>query len=593
MRQFQFGYKGRDSLMRELRKISQWSKTKIISNMVFQVFTTTPDEKAIDDIMKCIRKELPDALVFGCSTNGQIINGELSSRTIAITCTVFEFPTTRVKILQYDLSTENEVEVTDSVLRALDDNPWVSAVELLVTIRGMSMTGFSDRLRAAKKEIAIYGGGAFNGDMNEDTACVFSSEAGYAEHGVIFVLMGGEDLHVNTTYITGWKPLGRPLEITKVKGSVLYEIENRPAYETYYRYLNIENDDDFFSNTLEFPFIFEHNGIDLLRAPTASLPDGSLMMTSDMYEGDLARISYGDPETILREVAKNIRQLNDFAPEVIKLYSCGARRTFWGADVSRETSPFQLIAPTSGFFTSGEFLRTNEHLNQHNVTLVVGALREGNIPGQREQLSLDDTGIKFSGRVSMVNRLATFIQAATEELEKANQQLGMAAISDGMTRLFNRMEIQRRITETVKQEEQAKSAGKDGNPISLIMMDVDDFKKVNDTYGHAEGDQVLISLANMLNRVIGSDAAGCVAGRWGGEEFMVLMPGYTKDAAAKIAEIMRQEFSGIKFELCGNQSMSLGVTEYIPGEDADVLCMRVDDALYKAKKSGKNCVITG
>ena len=181
-------------------------------------------------------------------------------------------------------------------------------------------------------------------------------------------------------------------------------------------------------------------------------------MTSDMREGDTARISYGDPETILREVANGIRRLNRFAPEVIKLYSCGARRTFWGPEVSRETAPFQYLAPTSGFFTSGEFLRTNGHLNQHNVTLVVGALREGDAPEDRKPLSMEDAGMSFSGRVSMVNRLATFIQAATEELEAANRSLSLMAISDGMTRLFNRMEIQRRISAQV--EEQAE-------PISL------------------------------------------------------------------------------------------------------------------------------
>ncbi len=595
MRQFQFSYKGKDALIRELRKLMQWSRTKIYSQMVFQVFSDVIDREEIEKVMDIITWEMPEALVFGCSTNGHILNGDVCTQAIAITCTVFEYPTSRVQLLQYDLTAENESYVTSDVLRILNENPWVTAIELLVTIRGMSMTNFSDQLSEAQRDIAIYGGGAFNGDMNNDTACVFTNIYGYADRGVIFVLMGGEDLHVSTTYITGWKPLGRELEITKVKGSILYEIEGRPAYDTYYRYLNIENDENFFSNTLEFPFIFDHNGIQLLRAPTASLENGALMMTSDMCEGDMARISYGDPETILREVADGVKTLNRFAPEVIKLYSCGARRVFWGADVSRETTPFQLLAPTSGFFTSGEFLRTKGHLNQHNVTLVVGALREGDIPEVKDTPELAEVGMEFSGQVSMVNRLATFIQAATEELEAANRQLGQAAISDGMTRLYNRMEIQRRINERVNQVNDAGAEGKAaGNigKVSLVMMDVDDFKKVNDTYGHKEGDQVLIQLATMLKRVIDRKAPGCVAGRWGGEEFMVLLPGIDVNKAAEVAEVFRTEFNRIEFELCGHQTMSLGVTEHKVGESADTFTMRVDDALYKAKRSGKNCVVT-
>ena len=596
MRQFQFSFKGKEMLVRELRKLSQWSKTKIYSHMLFQVFTEIIDREQIEEIMDVITGEIPDALVFGCSTNGHIINGDLCSKPIAITCTVFEYPTTRIQLLQYELTQKNEAFVTSDVLRIINENQWVTAIELLVTIRGMSMTNFSDRLREARRDIAIYGGGAFNGDMNDDAACVFTNVAGYAEKGVIFVLMGGEDLHVTTTYITGWKPLGRDLEITRVKGSILYEIEGRPAYDTYYRYLNIENDENFFSNTLEFPFVFDHNGIQLLRAPTASLDNGALMMTSDMYEGDLARISYGDPETILREVAEGVKMLNRFSPEVIKIYSCGARRVFWGADVSRETAPFQLLAPTSGFFTSGEFLRTRGYLNQHNVTLVVGALREGEASEVKEMPELAGAGMEFSGQVSMVNRLATFIQAATEELEAANRQLSQAAISDGMTRLYNRMEIQRRISESARMVMEAVEASdKEGMVVvgkaALVMMDVDDFKKVNDTYGHKEGDQVLIQLANMLKRIIDIKAPGCAAGRWGGEEFMVLLQNYDVDKAAEIAELFRTEFAKIEFELCGHQSVSLGVTELIPGESADTFTMRVDGALYEAKRSGKNCVV--
>ena len=178
MRQFQFGYRGRDQFLQELRKIRQWSKTKILSRMVFQVFTETPDRDEVEGILKLIEQELPEALVFGCSTNGHIINGNLSQRMIAVTCTVFEYPTSRVQIRQYDLNQENEAEVTSSILKVLEENPWVSAIELLVTIRGMSMTGFSDQLREARRDIAIFGGGAFNADMNEDTACVFSNVAG-------------------------------------------------------------------------------------------------------------------------------------------------------------------------------------------------------------------------------------------------------------------------------------------------------------------------------------------------------------------------------------------------------------------------------
>ena len=127
--------------------------------------------------------------------------------------------------------------------------------------------------------------------------------------------------------------------------------------------------------------------------------------------------------------------------------------------------------------------------------------------------------------------------------------------------------------------------------ISLIMMDLDDFKKVNDSYGHKEGDNVLIGLANVLRNTLNDYEIAGDIGRWGGEEFMVLLPDISKEKAHKIAEKLLENLVAIDFPLAGHQTMSLGVTEYKNGEDVDILTMRVDGALYDAKGKGKNQVI--
>ena len=127
--------------------------------------------------------------------------------------------------------------------------------------------------------------------------------------------------------------------------------------------------------------------------------------------------------------------------------------------------------------------------------------------------------------------------------------------------------------------------------ISLIMMDIDDFKSVNDNYGHKEGDNVLIGLADMLRKIVEEHAPDASVGRWGGEEFMVLLPETNLEGALRIAELFRVNFSAIGFPLAGHRTMSLGVTEMVAGEDADLACMRVDDALYEAKHAGKNRVV--
>ena len=591
MKQFQFNYENEDHLISNLKRIKQWCNSTVTSGVLFQIYTEVLSSPKIQGICAMIEKELPDALYMGASTNGNILMGDKSKKPISIVCTVYEYPSTKIKMLQFPLDEQKAKGVVQKLLDFVGENPWVKSITTYTTMRGMSMTQYCNDLGFLPNNIVFCGGGAISEDINENEAFVFSSAGSISDHSAVFLLTGGDDYYVKAIHVTGWKPLGRYLKVTKASGPILYELDGKPAYETYYKYLNIKNDENFFTNTLEFPFLYELNGMDILRAPIASNSDGSIVMTADIAEDVHARIAYGDPWTILESVYDAAVSFQDFIPQTFTVFSCAGRRTFWGDDkVGNETNPFQSIAPTSGFYTSGEFLRNGEFVNQHNVTLVIEAQREGDITGL-EIPQVDMNTDEFSGKVSMINRLATFIQASTEELEEANRMLGKAAITDGLTKLFNRGEIQRRISEVTKSSASKGSHGRVPLGASLIMMDLDNFKKVNDNYGHKEGDIVLKKLADMLKRVIDDTCPESFIGRWGGEEFMVLLPNANIQKAASVAEAFRINFSSLEFPNAPCQTLSLGVTEMIAGETSDIACMRVDDALYEAKRTGKNKVV--
>lgn len=583
MKQFQFGYKTYEQFRNELTKIRQWQNARIVSKIVLQVYSVELESSVFRKMFAAIDEILPDAIYLGCSTNGNIIDGKIAKSDIVIVCTIFEYPSTHVQILQYDFKDFDSAEMANQLNAVVSHNPWVTAIEFLVTIRGKSMTTFCDRMSNIREDVVLFGGGAFAPDLSSSKACVYSNEHGYSNDGAIFMLLGGEDFHIETLYIAGWKPLGRVFRVTAADGCILKELDYKPAYDAYYKYLSIKNDENFFYNTLEFPFLYQHNGIDLLRAPVASNADGSLVMTSDMDEDVNARIAYGDPWTILESVHQGGERIRAFQPEIIHIYSCAARKTFWGTDeVSKETLPFQTIAPTSGFFTSGEFLRTGKYLNQHNVTLVIAAMREGEKSCKPKTFEMQKE--VFSGKVSMINRLATFIEAATEELEEANRKLALSVITDGMTQLLNRSEITRLIRCAVKQKSK-----KEIN-LCLVMLDIDDFKRVNDTCGHKEGDNVIIALSDIL-RETAKTQENISAGRWGGEEFMLLFQDYPTDDVQAIAECIRREFSETAFEKSEPKTVSIGIVTIQNAETPDAACIRVDNALYEAKKSGKNKIV--
>lgn len=587
MKQFEIAYAGADAFRTEMRTLYSHFGKNGNTNLFFQIYSTILEEQPIRELCSVLEEVFPDAPYMGCSTSGNIVDCQVSGEMTVI-CTVFEDQDTQVKVLQYDTDAAPILEITSQIIEETERNPWVKAVELYCTIPENSTTNFCVGLKNIRPDIQIFGGISCSQDITSSDSVVFSKDGGYATKSVVLVLYGGNRFYVESMKITGWKPLGRKFYITKSEGSVLQELDGYPAYQIYQKYLKIQNDENFFYHTLEFPMFYEHNGTTILRVPVASNPDDSITMSSDMDVGSVVRISYGDPATILDSIKAAGVEIQDFQPDLLHIFSCAARRTFWTTEEpAYEISPLEEIAPSSGFFSHGEFLRTKGNLNQHNVTLVIAAMREGEKETDYEKNIVQ---AKSLTKIPLASRLANFISATSLELEEMNQQLAdmneqlrQSSMTDGLTGLFNRKEIQFRIGAGLDYIEK--------RDLSVIMLDIDNFKQVNDTYGHQEGDNVIIGLARILqdSQVLGVSSFS--AGRWGGEEFMLLLPECNIRYAAEIAERIRQCFAQTAFEQAPHQTVSIGVSQAREEDTLDTLCVRVDEALYDAKQTGKNKVV--
>lgn len=586
MRQTHFAYRNKESFAEELQAFIK-EHAAGSGPRLFQIYSEVLDPAVIADVTGTIEECFPDTPYFGCSTSGNIIDCELSEN-ITVVCTDFELSTTKYEIFQYDMEKLSVDEITAQIVEETRKNSWVKAVEMYFTIPEGSTTRFCDGMKELREDIQVFGGVTCSDDITSDDSCVFTKAYGFSETSIVIVFYGGEDFHVDSIKVTGWKPLGRKFQVTKSQGSRLQELDGIPAYEVYHKYLNIKNDENFFYNTLEFPLFYEHNDTTILRTPVSSNADGSINMSSDMDIGSVVRISYGDPSTIVESIRQDSKRLADFTPDVLHIFSCAARRTFWtNKEPTYEIQPLRDISASCGFFSHGEFLRTKGNLNQHNVTLVIAAMREGEKTDVVAAPSVQDWDLL--SKVPLVSRLATFISMTSLELENMNKQLELvndklqqSAITDGLTGLYNRKEIQSQIEEALNKI--------DSEKFSLLMLDIDNFKQVNDTYGHQEGDAVIVGLADILsNRRIGQ-MQNVSSGRWGGEEFMVLLRGSDASAAAYIGDLMRECFANTNFPGIRPQTVSLGVSQARKDDTVDSLCTRVDMALYKAKKGGKNRV---
>jgi diguanylate cyclase (GGDEF)-like protein len=167
-----------------------------------------------------------------------------------------------------------------------------------------------------------------------------------------------------------------------------------------------------------------------------------------------------------------------------------------------------------------------------------------------------------------------------------NRQLEKLAITDELTGSFNRREFERLFKKAVQQNE------KTGDSFSVLLVDIDHFKQINDNYGHLVGDEVIKQVTELSeNSVRDKD----ILTRWGGDEFMLLVYGETETAlsiAERISEnVKKSEKIGILLHNKGMVTLSIGVTNYQKGDDVDSITKRVDDALYKAKEDGRDKIV--
>lgn len=181
------------------------------------------------------------------------------------------------------------------------------------------------------------------------------------------------------------------------------------------------------------------------------------------------------------------------------------------------------------------------------------------------------------------NHLIEKLKFEVSQRKTAEAKLRKLAITDDLTGLFNRRYINGLLTEEIKR------AARYTNDLSLLLIDLDHFKSINDACGHDAGDEVLKTFSKLLHEI---DRETDKVGRWGGEEFMVILPYAGLDTASTLAERLRRKVAETEFPSTKGLTISIGVASYKDGDSAGSLIKRADKALYAAKNIGRNRVET-
>lgn len=176
------------------------------------------------------------------------------------------------------------------------------------------------------------------------------------------------------------------------------------------------------------------------------------------------------------------------------------------------------------------------------------------------------------------------VNKRTSKLKKALVELEKISVTDKLTKLYNRHKTDKVLAKSIRFAKRYKSK------FGVILLDIDNFKSINDNYGHHTGDKVLKELSSLLkSSVRESDTLG----RWGGEEFLIIVPNASKKSLITLANNLKEIISSYEFSDVKKVTASFGATLYKKSDTSENLIIKVDEALYKAKKRGKNRVVLG
>ncbi|MBR6046293.1 MAG: GGDEF domain-containing protein [Ruminococcus sp.] len=566
----------------KLDKILSEYKSGQYSSILFHIYSGVNDEKLLMSISGKIGDLFETDNIVGSISAGEIKNGRLMDRGVLVSVMMFE--SAEIKVFRFENASGSEQDIGKQIRSIAASTTDCKALELMLPGTNLHTRLLFEEVSRCRRGIQVFGGYAGGHSMESSEHFVFDRTGLYGDL-IFLITYAGAELHVSVDKSVGWQTLGVPFSVTKADENRLITVDGRPAAELYQKYMQIETDENFAEATFEFPLMAELGDEELLRHTISVDDDGSLILAGYVTEGMKIYLCYGAPAEIVKRVDARLLEICEFRPQAILLYSCSVRKSFWEDFVNVEMMPFQKIAETAGFHTWGEINRDAKgNVLEYNITLLSIAMREGPAEGDVKHVHVDDSVLK--GQASLIKRLTKLVYATTTELHRAytdlsemNDKLKEMAEHDGLTGVLNRRSIEEKLTAAFNSE--------DKTPNGLLMLDIDFFKKVNDTYGHKVGDDTLTLTAKIMSDSV-KDIEGAYVGRWGGEEFMLLVPGYDADKAFELSEQIRTTVEQSDYGAAGHITVSLGSISFDGSEDLTSIYTSLDDALYKAKNSGRN-----
>ena len=366
MKQYNYRYKDKEDFFKFLKESYIDTNNE---NTLIQMFTSLGSQEEIENIASQIHATLPNAALIGASTAGEIMNGEMLENSTVISISVFE----KTRLHAYYERGEESYALGVALSKKVFDKETKCVITFLDGLQHNGQEYLYGLSVLNLNNVVLAGGMA--GDMLDfkQTYTIFQNKV--FDGGAVCVALKGEDLEVYQDYNLGWRAVGPTFTITKSEGARVYEIDNRPVKDVYAEVLGAFAVDNMPASTIEFPLICQEEDIFIARSMLHVNDDGSLLYGGNLEEGEKVRFGIGSRTLVNQYNTKN-RLFDEESLQSCFIYSCLARKQFLGKELEKTFRLLEQKAPTSGFFTFGEFFLNNTRARLLNITTTILFLHE-------------------------------------------------------------------------------------------------------------------------------------------------------------------------------------------------------------------------
>lgn len=343
-------------------------------NIFVMCYSGIDDQAINQDILNCIKTLLPQASIMGSTTDGEIFETEVMVHSFVLSLTTFESTTLQIELFSAE---EDSFKAGQMIAQ---EGVRLGAKVAIIVADGIVTNGdfLMDGVNSVAPSLVVAGGLAGDNGRYEESFIFCDTQI--KSKSIVVGYLISDTLEVYHTKSFNWAPMGPKFKVTRADKNCIYTVDNISVLELYRKYLGSALAQKLPQGGIEFPFVFYKEGHLIGRAPIRLNGDGSVVFAGNISEGEIIQFGFGDIDAILADAREIISDLAEFGPEKVMVFSCMTRKNFLGEDANNDFEGLSSIAPTTGFFTYGEFFHDSDHKCNFllNETMTVLGLKEVN-----------------------------------------------------------------------------------------------------------------------------------------------------------------------------------------------------------------------